>query len=216
MTAPNPPEIYPRRAALVAGLSLLAMTGLGPFALLTIQGALSAGASPETLAMLSHMRFVLVVVAFLLIAALDIAAALALYRVFRPAQIALSMLAATLRIIYAGALVMITTYLYYVRAFAQEGSSAALVPLKLFTDYWTVILGLFGLHLVVLGAVALKARYAPKLIGAVVILAGLGYVADAAGGFIGSRTTFAAYLFFGELVLMLWLFVTAWRPPALS
>jgi hypothetical protein len=216
MTAPTPPEIYPQRAALVAGLSLLAMTGLGPFALFTVQGALSAGATPETLATLAGTRFVLASLAFLLIAALDIAAALALYRVFRPAQIALSMFAAALRITYAVALVMLTTYLYYVRAFALQGSGAALVPLKLFSDNWTVILGLFGLHLVVLGAVALKARYAPKLIGAVVILAGLGYVADAVGTLIGSPTTFAAYLFFGELVLMLWLFLTAWRPPALS
>ena len=50
-----------------------------------------------------------------------------------------------------------------------------------YKDIWNAGLLLFAFHLIVLGLLAWKASYTPTFLGALLFLAGLGYVIDAFG-----------------------------------
>ena len=205
---------FPRRPALIAAWSLLIMTGLGPFALLTLQGHVDAGGSAENLAAIADgSRFIGVIAAFLVIAVLDVVIGWALFVVFRDADQRLSLISAILRIIYALALAALVIYLLDARGLAQDGSEAALQSIGDFSSGWLLALGAFGLHLVVLGLVGFKQTNLHNALAGLLVVAGLGYVADAIGPYALSGYAFnaAAYVFFGELLLMVWLFYRAVR-----
>lgn len=210
MTGSSP---FPRSAALVAGFGLLIMAALGPFGLFTIT-AIDTAPTPDTaLALAQSPRFTAAIAAFLAIAALDVAVAVGLNGVFRPAAPSLSRLAMWLRIVYALALAVLAIYLVLARL-ATDGV-AAQGYVSAFSRGWLLSLGVFGLHLVAVAAAGLRAPYLPAFIAWLIGLAGLGYVADALGTFLvpGYALNLAAYVFIGEIVLMVWLIFRAVRPP---
>jgi hypothetical protein len=212
MTNPTP---FPRYAALVAGLGLLTMTGLGPFGLLTLQGLSTGEASADTLAAIAEgARFAGVIWAFVVIALADIAVAVALHVIVHRDAPRLSALAMALRVIYAVILGLLVIHLTTARGLAGDGGPAALAAIGRFMDGWTLSLGIFGAHLLALCAAALRGQIVPHWLAWLVGLAGLAYVVDAAGPLIlpGYSLTLAAWLFFGELLLMLWLLFRSWRP----
>jgi Domain of unknown function (DUF4386) len=49
---------------------------------------------------------------------------------------------------------------------------------------WAIALVCFGVHLVLLGFLVLRSDYAPRIIGILLILAGLGYLVDSAARFL--------------------------------
>ena len=59
----------------------------------------------------------------------------------------------------------------------------------------------------------MRPSWLPRVLGALVALAGVGYVADATGTVLSADydTNVAAFTFFGEPLLMLWLLVHGWR-----
>ena len=78
-----------------------------------------------------------------------------------------------------------------------------------FDTGWHLALGIFGLHLVGLGAL-LFGSAAPRLLAALVVLAGVGYLADSIGTILiaGYALTISTFTFVGEALLIVWLF---WR-----
>lgn len=206
---------FPKRAALVAAISLLLMTALGPFGLLTLEGHLANGATSENLtAISSGSTFVWVVYAFLAIALLDLAAAWGLHVVFRDSDVRLSLISAILRAVYGVALaVLALLYLQPAPGLAIVSADPALQSISKFMDGWRISLGVFGLHLIVLGVIGFKALNFHSFLAALVVLAGVGYVVDAVGPALVNDYALnaAAYVFFGELLLMIWLFYRAWR-----
>ena len=70
-------------------------------------------------------------------------------------------------------------------------------------------LGLFGLHLLLIGYLAYRSGYVPKFLGVLLAIAGLGYLADTFGTMLspGSWTAVASFTFIGEFLLALWLVI---------
>ena len=84
-----------------------------------------------------------------------------------------------------------------------------------FNDVWHAGLFLFGLHLLVIGYLAFKSGYVPKLIAILVAIDGLSYAIDTFGTVLspGAWTDTATFTFIGELLLGLWLLI---RGPRLT
>ena len=174
-------DITPRRASILAAVALLGMVPLGPLAAF---GILPDGAAG---------------LAMTVVVALDVLAAVALWRVLGPGM--LSLLAAALRLVYSAALLVAAGRL----AAGDRGG---------FEAVWDAGLGVFGLHLVALGfaLLAVTGIFA-RLTAAFVVVAGLGYAADSAAALLVPRLDLGigTVTFVGELVLVVWLLVRGGR-----
>lgn len=174
-----------RKAAVAAGVALLLMAVLAPLGLLVAlpRGATGVGAATV-----------------LVVAVLDVVAAVALLRVVGAGS-PLSRLAAALRISYAAVFLV--------------AGAALLAPADVdrFQARWDAGLLVFGVHLVVLGLAFVRARHLPSWVGAVVVVAGLGYVVDALALLLDADLglSVAAFTFVGEVVLMVWLLARGGR-----
>ncbi len=93
--------------------------------------------------------------------------------------------------------------------------SEVLAQIQQFEDIWSLGLGLFGIHLLLIGWLAFRSGFVPRFIGVLVSIAGLGYLVDSFGGLLFATYTFelASFTFIGEVVLMIWLLVFAARRP---
>ena len=105
-----------------------------------------------------------------------------------PVSKGISMLAAVLRLVYAGVFMVAVAQLVGVSALLTYLSSVhdgpagcqVLMRIDAYTDIWTVGLLLFGLHLDRrLPGVSLGLR--PQLLGVLLVIAGLGYAVDTFG-----------------------------------
>jgi hypothetical protein len=72
---------------------------------------------------------------------------------------------------------------------------------------------LFGLHLLLIGDLAYRSGYVPRLLGALLAIAGLGYAADSLAVVLsqGTWTDISSFTFLGEFLLALWLVIRARR-----
>jgi hypothetical protein len=162
--------------------------------------------------------FRLGIVSLVAVVALDVVVAWALFRVFTPVSASLSMLAAALRLVYSGVfMVAIGELVGVVRLLTDEDSSAvlgadqvqlqAMQGITAFNDIWYVGQLLFGLHLLLLGYLAIRSGYVPRVLGVLLVISGLGYATDSVGAVLseGSWTDVSAFTFLGEFLLALWL-----------
>ena len=87
----------------------------------------------------------------------------------------------------------------------------AMLGFTAFNDIWYVSQFLFGLHLLLIGYLAYRSGYVPRLLGALIAISGLGYAADSLGAVLsqGSWTDISAFTFIGEFLLALWLLIRA-------
>ena len=170
-----------RRAALIAGFSLLLMAGVAGYANLgVIEHPDTAGAGQLDLA----------AALMGLVAVLDVIVAVALFTLFGRA----ALLSSASRVLYAGVLAVAVARL-------TQGSDA-LSRAASFHHVFDPALGLFGVHLLLLAFVFDRPqRWLAVLVG----LAGTGYVIDEVTPLLGRRTQVATITFIGELVLMGWL-----------
>lgn len=223
-----------RQGALIAGLGLLLMLPCAPVAQFVIFPQLIApGDAAQTMQNIrgNPMLFVAGAGAYLLTAILDLFVAWGLYILFAQANKALSLMAMILRLIYAatyfGAIFNLAnayrliTDPRYTELLGESGVAAqAVILIDQFQCEWGLGLGLFGLHLLVLGYLAFRAGYVPKLLGVLLAIAGLGYVAHTVGAYALPNVdlSFVFATFLGELAFMIWLLVFGWRikTPAAS
>lgn len=155
----------PRTAARVAGAALVVMAVLAiPANALTSGGAVVSGAGFRT-----------GVMAWFAVGVLDVIVAWALHLVFRRTQPDVSALAAAFRIGYAGVLVVATGFL----VLAIDRPADASLARAAFASTWTWGLGIFGLHLLLIGWLALRTSV-PRLLAWAVVLAGAAYSLDTA------------------------------------
>jgi len=216
-----------RNASLTAGIALLLLSALSIFGfIVVVKGLVTPGDPAQTAKDITESSglFRLGVASLYLVIPLDIVVAWALYRVFSPVSTSLSMLAATLRIAFATVfMVAICQLVGAVRLLNNDDSLAALRPEQLhaqallsinaFSDIWHAGLFLFGLHLLVVGYLAFKSGYVPKLIAVLVVIDGLSYAVDTFGTVLspGPWTDTATFTFIGELLLGLWLVIRGRR-----
>ena len=212
-----------RQAALVAGLGLLLMTFLAPMANFGVLQKLivpgDAAITAQNIAAAQGL-FRLAIGAFFLVAVLDVVIGWALYIRFQAVNRSLSLLAALFRVVYATMLGVALTNLVsalqlvggadFLKAFGTDQLQAQMmVLLSAFQSGWDLALIIFGLHLFVLGLLVFgssKAR-ALRVLGILVIAAGLGYIVDGCGKLLlpDYSLTVGAYTFVGEALLMFWL-----------
>lgn len=82
-----------------------------------------------------------------------------------------------------------------------ELQSAVSKALSNFDTLWTIGLMFFGVHLCVLGYLAIKSTYIPKVIGILLLLAAIGYIVDGAAKL--SLSSYAEYKHIFEVIVIL-------------
>ncbi|GAB3519849.1 DUF4386 domain-containing protein [Arthrobacter monumenti] len=208
----------PRNAALTAGWSLALMAVLGGLSNFgAIVPLIAIGDATETAHNISNapIQFFAGVVGFLLIAVLDVIVAGALYVVFKPVSRRFSSAAGWMRALYAVLLVAAVSQLVIGFSLLDDPETA-LPFLESFNTIWVISQGLFGISLVLVGYLAFRSGFVPKVFGILLAIAGIGYLADAIGmAFIPDfSAVFAQFMFVGEVVLIFWLLIAGRRLPA--
>jgi hypothetical protein len=216
-----------RNASITAGIALLLMSVVAIFGnVIAVDGLVVEGDAAQTTAniMAAQGLLRLGIVSLIVVVALDVVVAWALYRVFSPVNRGLSMLAAAFRLVYSGVLmVAIGQLLGVVRLLSDDGNLAllgadqlnaqAMVGITAFNDIWYVGQFLFGLHLLLIGYLAFRAGYIPRVLGVLLAISGLGYATDSLGAVLsqGTWTDITTFTFIGEFLLAIWLVIRARR-----
>jgi hypothetical protein len=216
-----------RQASITAGVGILliaVLAGFGKF--IAVDGLVTPGDAARTATdiLASEGLFRLGVAALSVVVALDVVVAWALYRVFGPVSTGISLLAAWFRLVYAGVLLVAVSHLIgvlhllgdddYLAAFnADQLHAQALIGIHSFGDVFSLGPLLFGVHLLVVGYLAYRSAYVPRLIGVLLAVAGLGYVVDSFGAILlrDSWTDVSSFTFIGEFLLALWLVIRSPR-----
>lgn len=212
-----------RKAAIVAGLGLLLMMIPAIFSnYVVIQDLIVPGDAASTAAnfLANEPQFRMSILGFTIVAILDVLVSWALYVFFRPVNKSLSLLTAWFRLVYTVILVvavfnlldalrLLTDVIHLTLFAAEEIHAQALLSLNAFNDEWAFALILFGVHLVLLGYLAFKSGYMSKILGILVIVAGLGYLIDSLSGllFPNLGVAIGLFTFMGEILLAIWLLI---------
>jgi len=218
-------DISQRKVALTAAISLLVLALLAPFALFGVLQTLvvptDAAATVENI-IASEGLFRAGIAAFLIVIMLDVVVAWALYVLLRPVNRTLALLTAWLRLAFAAVFASALVNLLDVAQLLGGADGAALQPAQLqaqvmssiasFDNGWIVIAhAIFGLHLLGLGYLLFRSAQFPRFLGALVIVAGGGYLVDSFTRILVPDFvfTFSVFTFVGEALLIVWLFYRA-------
>ena len=218
----NNNDLSQRQAAVVAGVALLLMI-IPPVLALSVQQRVfvptdAAATTANILA--NEMQFRLAILSFLFVIVLDVIVAWGLYVFFKPLHRSFSLLAAWFRLLYtavfAVAILDLANALRIVLSAnllpgAEMGTlqTQAWLALQSFNDAWDFALVIFGLHLIVIGYLVLRASYMPKILGILVVICGLGYLFDSVTALLlpNFGVTVSMITFVGEVLLALWLVI---------
>jgi hypothetical protein len=216
-----------RQASIVGGAGILLLAVTAAFGnLVVVEGLVTQGDAGRTAEdiMASEGIFRLGIASLYLTVVLDVVVAWALFRVFRPVSTGMSRLAAWFRLAYSGVFMVAIAQLAGVpHLLGDQGYSAvfderqlaaqAMLRVDAFNDIYFAGLILFGAHLVLLGYLAYRSASVPRVIGVLLVVAGLGYGFDSFGTVLsqGSPVIVSTVTFLGELLLALWLVVRGRR-----
>lgn len=209
-----------RQMAKLAGWSLIAMAivaGIGyGYAFGTIY---VKDDSAATLGNILQQRAMLpiVITTYSIMLLLDVVVAWALYKFFLTTNPVLAKLSAWLRVVYCVWLAVAILQLYYAQDLsAMKGADANVVMcyIDCFLGVWSQGLIVFGMHLLLIGALACRTAAIPKLISGLAFFAGLAYMGtnilqQTWVGYMLHKATVEAVLSLpmalGELLLAVWL-----------
>jgi hypothetical protein len=217
-------DISQRKVALIAGLGLLGMALLAPFALLGVLPNLVVPADAAATVnnfIASEGLFRIAIAAVLIVTMLDILVAWALYVLLRPVNRTVALLVGWLRLVAAAAFLAALTNLLDVAQLLGGAERSALQPEQVqaqvmasiasFDNGWDIMLAIFGLHLLGLGYLLFRSADFPRFLGVLVVIAGGGYLADTFTRILipDFVFTFSVFTFIGEPLLIVWLFYRA-------
>lgn len=204
-----------RPASIVAGVSLALMAvcaGVANFA--AIDGLVVPGDAPGTVAAITAAGplFRIGIALFVVVALLDVIVAAALHRVFAIVNEAVSVTAAWFRVAYAAVFLVAISQLM-IAASALDDPDAALASIDAFHVVWDASLILFAAHLLVLGGLAYRSGFVPRVFGILLVIAGLGYLIDGFVAILVAEPTvsLAQFVFVGEVALLFWLLIAGGR-----
>jgi len=214
---------FHRKIALIAGFGLLLMiVSIMLAEVMAMAGIIVDGDAAVTVdnIITNQSRFRFGIVAYLGVAILDLVVAWAFYVFLKPAKDDLSLLAAWSRLVYTIILGIALVNLYsvfqllgnadYLSAFETPQIQAQVMLLvNAFRDTWDVGYIFFGIHLFLLGIVAFRSGFIPKVIGIILLLAGISYVVDYLGWILFPNLSLGVSFIFGwgELIFMVWLLI---------
>jgi Domain of unknown function (DUF4386) len=216
-----------RTAALIAGLSLFIMVIAAPFAELFVYPKLVVpNNATETVKniMANKAIFILALFGYLITFICDVVVAWALYVLLKPVNENLSLLTAWFRLVYTVialvALLNLVNVLQllntadYLTAFEPDQLHAqVMILLNAFRHDWYFGLLFFSIHLGLLGYLVFRSGYIPRLLGLLLIIAGLGYLITTLKPYLfpNFNLDIARFTFYGELIFMLWLLIKGSR-----
>lgn len=207
----------PRTASLVSGIALAIMAvvaGVANFAAITplvIPG--DAVATAEAIGG-NQAQFLAGIIGLYFVIALDIVVAAAWFTLFAPVSRRLSAIAAWARVVFTIGFIIAINQLV-VALMSTDNPDATLAAATAFTTIWVSVLGIFGIHLLLIGYLAFRSGFIARVFGVLLALAGAGYLADAIGmlAIPGFTAIFAGFLFVGELAIIFWLLIRGVRLP---
>lgn len=215
-----------RRLARMTGALYLAIVVIGMFSPIVLESTVVPGDAAATAegVLGSRVLFIAGLVGWIAIVVLDVAIAVALYVMLRPADRGLAMLAGALRLVYAAILAPFVLYLFHgyellagaertTGVVPQDAAAMALSAFERFDTGFLVALVVFGAHLLAVGTVIVRSRLIPRAIGVLLVAAGAGYIADSLLGLLttGHGGVVSAILLapsvLGEIGLTGWLLI---------
>lgn len=205
-----------RTASLIAGIALLLMAVLAFFGnFVVIQALITPGDAARTAGDItgSEALFRWGIAAFVLVAVLDVVVAGALFTLFEHVHRGLAAMAAWFRAIYAAVLLVAAAQLV-IALDPLNDPGQVLRAVGAFTTIWELGLVLFAFHLLLIGYLAYRSGFIPRAIGILLVIAGLGYLADGLGLVLIADYSLdiALFTFAGEVVLIFWLLISGRRP----
>jgi Domain of unknown function (DUF4386) len=204
-----------RRASLIAGLALALIAVLSAFGnFVAIQPLVTPEDATKTAIDIANSEalFRWGITSLILVAVLDIVVAAALLRLFEPVNRSLSITAAWFRVAYATVYLVAIIQLVVALGLLADPDQA-LRAIDAFATIWLVGLILFGVHLLLIGYLAYRSGFMAKVFGVLLMIAGLGYIAD---GFVavlvrGPSISIGQFTFVGEVALIFWLLIKGIR-----
>ena len=225
-------DISLRQAAIVAGVGLLIMTMLAPFAEFYVRQSLVVRGDATTTAnniAANESLFRIAICGYLIVAVLDVVVAWSLYVLLKPVNESLSLLTAWFRVVYAAIFAIALHNLFsvlllvsgtdYLTVFETDQLHAqVMLFLNGFSYGWDIGVIFFGLHLFVLGYLVFKSGYIPRILGVLLIITSLGYLVDTFGKFLSPNysVAVATFTFIGEVLFMLWLLLKGAKIPEMK
>ncbi len=189
-----------------------------------VDGLVTQGDAAQTTTdiVASQGLFRLGIASLILVVVLDVVVAWALFRVFSPVSASLSMLAGAMRLVYSGVFMVAIGQLVGVTRLLSDDTARpvlgadqvdvqAMQGIAAFNDIWYVSQSLFGAHLLLIGYLAYRSGYIPRVLGVLLVIAGMGYAIDSFGAVLSESawTDVSSFTFLGEFLLALWLVVRA-------
>lgn len=208
------PATQPQRSlrvpSLIGGFSLLAMAILAFAGTALVDPLTSSGnpsASSNSVAD-SVVQLRWGVAALIAVVMLDVVVAAALFKVLSPVNASLAQTAAWFRLAYAAVFLVAIGQLAGALAMPDDVDRVS-ASANAFDVTWNVGLVLFGAHLVLIGVLAWRSEFVPRLVGALLVVAGSGYLIDSFGSVLVAdySISIAQFAFVGEVALMGWLVV---------
>jgi hypothetical protein len=219
-----------RQAALIAGLGYLFTPT--PFAEFYVYPHLVVSGRMDQTSqnILAHQNlFAVGILCYLFSYVLDVMIAWALYYLLKPVSNSLSLLAASFQLVYAAVGLSASLNLVTVLRVLSTPENATLfgagtvqaevqLLLTSFRATWGMSLILFGVHLMLVGYLVYRSSYIPKLIGILLVIAGLGYVVQNLNAYLFPEPdlSYIGIALIGELVFMFWLLIRGWKIRDLS
>jgi hypothetical protein len=208
-------------AALIAGFPVMLFTA--PYAEFYVFGKLILynDAAQTTQNLVNHPKlFLSGIFAMLFTFVSDIVLAWACYIFLRPVHASLSLLAAWFRLVYTAlAIVALFNFLYAFHIANLAGIEEAykqqqvlqFVNARRLSMHLAYIV--FGFYLILAGILIWKASYIPKILGAMIVLAGVGWIMISLQPYFfkGYDLSWMMYFGVGELAFGIWLLVKGTR-----
>jgi hypothetical protein len=167
-----------RRLGRISGLLYLLLAVSGMCSPLVLQTLVVRGDAATTAANIlgSLGLFSTSLVIWIVIVAADVAVSITLYPLLEPVSRPLSLVAAAFRLVYSAVLagVLLNLYQAYLLLASpahaaalgiQQGQAMALLSIDAFSAGFLLALVIFGVHLVMLGALLYRSHYVPPILG---------------------------------------------------
>ena len=204
-----------RKASLIGGTALFllaVLAGLANFGVVEV--LVTPGDAAKTAKDLidSEALFRSGIAGLMVVVILDIVVACSLLVVFQSVNRSVAIMAAVFRLAYSTVFMVAISQL--VSALALLGDAdEALRAVGQFHTIWDASYALFGVHLALIGYLVYRSVFAPRVIGVLLVIAGLGYLVDEIGSILvsGYSLEISRFSFVGEAVLIFWLLIRGVR-----
>ncbi len=215
-----------QKAALISGIGIFIMVLTAPIAEFAVFPKLIDYRDAEiTFNNIQENRNLFTIGIFLHLITLicDVVVAWALYLFLKPVNRDFSLLAALFRIVFAVVtlsallnlvgILNLTQTAGYLTVFEKTIHSEVLLSIRNFNFQWSFAFCFFSLYLILLGVLAYKAHYVPKIFGILLVIAGTGYLVDTLRTFFfpSVQMDYIMVTYFGEVIFMFWLLIKGWR-----